>query len=392
MRLCFLTPALPRDDRLGELIRRLAQSHEVTVGLTAERPAGGAAPRVGDAVAVPVADVAGERWDVAIACSWESTAHLFGVSAARHAYLVDHFAHRRLDGWRAERVAAAISYDLPADLLAWGAWVARELRELRPETRVVEVPIAVEMGGSALLRPVEGHKRDHPLRVLVDERHTDAEPTAPVLAEATAPATTTYLLAEDGPAERAAKYANADVLLYLGAHDGILDAPLEAAAHGVPTIATPAGGDDDLIRHLESGIVADPDDARGTARYLDGLAADPGERERLSDGARAAAAAFPAPDAAAAAFAEALEGLLAEEPPEDGRWPERLMGDAMAAVAVLRADQLTTHAELRKAWEAPGYKAGQAVVRATHSSAISPIRYLLRPFKYRLRAWRRGLR
>ena len=94
-----------------------------------------------------------------------------------------------------------------------------------------------------------------------------------------------------------------------------------------------------LVRHGENGIVAEPDDVRGAARWLDHLARD---REwlgrlrcgRAGDRRRVAVAG----DAAVDDWPAALERLVAEPPPDDARWPVRLMADAMAGVAVYRND------------------------------------------------------
>src|SRR3989442_10534693 len=120
LKVCLLSPGLPGTDpadAVGQHARRLAghEGVEVTLALTEHRPAGDSAARFGDARAVAVEAALEESFDVAVATTWETTAHVFSVSADRHAYLVDHFAHQRLADWQADRFAAQLSYDLPLD-------------------------------------------------------------------------------------------------------------------------------------------------------------------------------------------------------------------------------------------------------------------------------------
>ncbi|MDQ3741947.1 MAG: hypothetical protein M3389_13490, partial [Actinomycetota bacterium] len=97
MDVCFLTASLPAPGPVVEYARRL-----------------------GFAVATepPAAEV-----DVAVAVDWLATARLFEVPARRHAFWVDHFAHRRMGTWQAERFAAQLAYDLPVDFVAAAPWV-----------------------------------------------------------------------------------------------------------------------------------------------------------------------------------------------------------------------------------------------------------------------------
>ncbi len=92
MRVCFITSALPAPAAIAEYARRLDAD-------VAQRAPDG-------------------EYDVAVATDWAATAHLFEARAARHAFWVDHFAHRRMGTWQAERFAAQLAYDLPVDFIA----------------------------------------------------------------------------------------------------------------------------------------------------------------------------------------------------------------------------------------------------------------------------------
>jgi glycosyltransferase involved in cell wall biosynthesis len=63
---------------------------------------------------------------------------------------------------------------------------------------------------------------------------------------------------------------------------------LEAAASGLPLVASPHGGaTHDLVREGETGFIVDPDDVAAHARALVALAGDPALRERMGCAAHA---------------------------------------------------------------------------------------------------------
>jgi len=326
--------------------------------------------RTGDGVVLPDG-----RFDVAVATSWEATAHLFAVRAERYAFWVDGFAHHRLGSWQAERIAAALAYDLPTDFLAAGGWVAEEIAALRPEARVLTVLPGVARGAGT--EPgAGGDAARGPLRVAVDDswllegQESAAEAVLEQMAE---------------PHVRAPSAAGADVLLFLNPVDGVLGAPLRAAAAGcVPLVLSSAGGAEELVTHLESGIHAEPDDVRGTARWLDHLARDRELLARLRASAAAAAAAFPTPDEALAGLQAALRVLLDEPPPAESAWPRRLMADAMAAVAVHRSDHYVLAEELRRAQGDEAYLLAQKVRAKLESPRLRLVRPVVRAARRRL--------
>ncbi|HEX2084441.1 MAG TPA: glycosyltransferase [Solirubrobacteraceae bacterium] len=302
MRVCFLTPSLPAADAIERYARRL--------GAVVDQ-----APPDGE-------------FDVAVATDWTTTARLFEVRARRHAFWVDHFAHRRMGTWQAERFAAQLAYDLPVDFLAAAPWVQRTLAELRPEARC--------------------------------ELVTSGAPQAPAgeAARSAAAAPLRVHLAGDGdegaafeameePSESVA-LADADVVVMLSAVDGVLGAPLAGFAAGATAVVGPAHDAEDLVRHEENGFVADADDPRGAARFLDRLARDRELLRRMRDNARATAAGWPTWQQAEEAMEAALGRLLAEDPPPQSRWPVRLMGDAIGGAAVFGREHATLTAEVHR--------------------------------------------
>jgi hypothetical protein len=306
-----------------------------------------------DALSVEAA--AGERFDIAVATSWETTAHLFRVPAARYAFWTDHLAFRRMGTWQAERFAAQLAYDLPVDFIATGDWLAAELAELRPDARCAVVPRPRPELGPA---PVPHEK----LRVALGEREDERAAMEEARSEV--------------ELEVVDAVEDADVVVMLSPVDGALDAPLRGFAAGATCIVSSAPDAAGLVRHDENGIVADPDDVRGTARWLVTLARDPELLARLRAGAHATAASWPTAEDAATTLQGVLERLVAEEPPEATRWPVRLMGDAIGGAAVLRQELATLTGEVHRLQGDEAYRTAVAVRARLQHPRLGPVRRL----------------
>ncbi|HEX8208290.1 MAG TPA: hypothetical protein VF587_19660, partial [Solirubrobacteraceae bacterium] len=155
----------------------------------------------------------------------------------------------------------------------------------------------------------------------------------------------------------------------------------EAFGAGATAVVGPAHDAQDLVVHGENGFVADADDARGAARFLDQLARDRELLARLQGAARATAARWPGPDDAAAEMRRALERLLAEDPPAQARWPVRLMGDAMGGAAVFKQEIATLTAEVHRVRNEDAYKVAVQV-----RQRLSPLKRALGAARRRLRS------
>ena len=322
MRVCLLTPGLPAPEPVAEYARRLAERHDVLTALT-ERP-----PPADVAGTAAVAEaLAAEPCDVAVAMDWRATAHLSAVPATRHVVWVDHFAHRRMGTWQADRFAAQLAYDLPVDFVAAAPWVRDTLAELRPEARCV----LVTSGAPA---PTEGAPAAPPSTAPLRVHPSGDEARAAVGAMSEAHAE--------------ASLGEADVVVMLSSVDGVLDAPLRGFLAGATAVVGPAHDAGDLVRHGENGFVADADDPRGAARFLDLLARDRDLLARLREAAGATGAAWPTAEQAAAEMEAALQRLVAEDPPPAAAWPVRLMGDAIGGAAVFRQEIATLTAEVHR--------------------------------------------
>ena len=365
MRVLFLIPSLPAPPPIAEYARRLD-------ALVATEPPDG-------------------EVDVAIATDWTTTARLFEVRATRHAFWVDHFAHRRMGTWQAERFAAQLAYDLPVDFIAAAPWVRDTLADLRPDART----LLVTTGVRPLPAPPRTRSESTPLK------GSDPSPAGALKGSDPSPAGALkgsdpsrplrVHLAGDGderaafaameePAEEA-PLASADVVLMLSAVDGVLGAPLEGFRAGATAVVGPAHDAQDLVVHGENGFVADADDSRGAARFLDHLARDRALLARLRESAREAGARWPTWDDAAAQMKDALETLLAEDPPPQGRWPVRLMGDAMGGAAVFKQEIATLTAEVHRVQNEDAYRVAVQV-----RQRLSPLKRVLGAVRRRLRA------
>ena len=71
-----------------------------------------------------------------------------------------------------------------------------------------------------------------------------------------------------------------------GRREGIPVALMEAAACGLPLVASRLSGIPELVRHGETGYLTDPGDAHGLAAAFDELARTPALGKRLGDAAR----------------------------------------------------------------------------------------------------------
>ena len=78
-----------------------------------------------------------------------------------------------------------------------------------------------------------------------------------------------------------ALYACADVFVHAPRYEGSSLVTLEAMAHGLPVVATRAGGIPDKVREGETGRLVEPADVAGLSAALDELAADPARRREM---------------------------------------------------------------------------------------------------------------
>lgn len=92
-------------------------------------------------------------------------------------------------------------------------------------------------------------------------------------------------------ADRAAIYAGLDIVVAPAVDEGFGMTVVEAGACGLPAIAARSGAFPELIRHGETGLLVEPDNADALARALRRLIGDAALRDRMGSAARAHVAA-----------------------------------------------------------------------------------------------------
>jgi glycosyltransferase involved in cell wall biosynthesis len=110
------------------------------------------------------------------------------------------------------------------------------------------------------------------------------------------------------PQHLATLYAEADVFALASHFEGYGMAYAEAIAHGLPVIGTTCGAIPDTVPS-DASLLIPPGDIPALAKALRRIIGDSDLRQRLTDGARAAAPQFPTWRQSAEIFAERLEML-----------------------------------------------------------------------------------
>jgi glycosyltransferase involved in cell wall biosynthesis len=129
-------------------------------------------------------------------------------------------------------------------------------------------------GGSLLVAAMSRLERDVQLVVAGDAAVSGLD------------ATPLGVLAEERMADA---YAAADVYVLPTRADNLPNTAIESLACGTPVVAFAVGGVPEVVRHLETGYLARPEDAAGLAEGLRTLLDDDGLRARLGTTARAVA-------------------------------------------------------------------------------------------------------
>lgn len=279
-----------------------------------------------------LADVAGERFDLAVATWWETALQLFDVDARRHAYFVQLLEDSHYDEGLPERHGFALTLGLPAHLVTEARWIADTLEELQPGAAVRWVrngipkdvfasPAEVEPAVGGPLRVViEGNPSlvrkgvPHALRAL---RHTRELIHVTLVSGERAGAghdAVDEVLSGLSAREMAALFARSHVLLKLSRAEGMYGPPLEAFHMGCTVVTTPVTGHDEYVEHRVNGLVVDWDDPSGTGAALDLLARDRRLLHRLRTGALRTASTWPSWEGSSTLFAAALRSIVAGPP------------------------------------------------------------------------------
>ena len=321
MHVCFLVPELRPSGGVSVVVEhaRRLQAH----GLEAQVKASGDP------------ELRTREWDVGIATFWSTWLELHELCCRRRAVFLQNAEARFYPETEPfERLGADAALAQDAGYFVVAGWLRDLIAETRPDAPVWLVPNGID---KARFDGGPGPQRDGPLRILVEGQPSlwfkgVAESVAAVRAMREPVELTVAALdpahADELGADRilggldaagmAALYRETDVLLKLSAVESFGLPPLEAFHCGVPCVVTPYTGHEEYVAHGRNGLVVGFDDPETATAWLDRLAMDRDLLRRLSDGARATAAAWPDPEASTAVLAGALRELVAGEAPENG--------------------------------------------------------------------------
>jgi O-antigen biosynthesis protein len=287
-------------------------------------------------------------YDVVVATWWETVGPALELPARRHAYFVQSLEDRFYRPHEAQRLAAAITHDLPLHVITEARWIAETLEALAPARRclLVRNGIAKDVFAPPAAPPMRG---DEPLRILVEGNPDVWFKGVPEALEATramrAPRHVAAITPDGrrlrgvdealgplSPRELAAAYGDADVVLKLSRVEGMFGPPLEGFHMGATCVVTGVTGHEEYIVHGENGLVVDWDDVRGTSRALDLLARDHALLHRLRWGALATAKGWPSWEQQGAVMAAALREVMRRPALEGRPFDARLVAELRGGV------------------------------------------------------------
>ncbi len=411
MRVAFLTQDLQLSGGVGVVVEHAAQlAHrhgmDVSLVLTAQQAEPDWSFRGLEHLhVVPLDEARRMRFDVALSTWWETSDWLFDLDATRYASFVQSLEDRFYLPEEVERIAAALTLDLPVRFVTEARWIARALEALRggrDRALLVRNGIAKDVFVSPPAVPVA---LGGPLRILVEGSPSIAFKGIGEALAATAqmgePRHVTLVTPDrDGEplagadeivravphGEMARLYAEHDVVLKLSRVEGMFGPPLEGFHMGATCVVTPVTGHEEYVDHGVNGLIVDWDDPRGTARALDLLARDRALLHRLRCGALATARAWPSWEQAGAFMALALRRIAAEPPPAPRVAGGRLVRDLQMNLAVgqrMTLDHTITSTVLKEVREQNAYKVG-LWLRGVFLKLTAPVR--------RVRWWLRSRR
>ncbi len=369
MKVAFLINDLQLSGGGGVILehaRQLATRHEfdVTLVLTREREIEPwAYEQLNGAHLIDLETAATLSFDVAVSTFWMTNHFLFDVPATRYAYFVQSLEDRFYSSDEPERLAAALTLDLPVAFITEASWIADSIAELRPDAPVYLVRNGIDKAVFSSPPTLEP-RLDGPLRVLVEGHLTSWFKHVPEALHAASlmrePNHVTLVNgarvrpkgvpydAVVGPlshTEMAAAYARCDVVLKLSSVEGMFGPPLEGMHMGATCVVTPVTGHEEYVRHGHNGLICDWDDPRGTARALDLLARDRVLLHELCVNALATANAWPSWEQQSEVMATALGRVLDGPAPDPNAASRALMVSLRSGTEISRL-RLRRHAEL----------------------------------------------
>ena len=335
-------------------------------------------------------DLAGERFDIALATWWETVFSLPHIDARHVGYFVQSLEDRFYQEALSERRrGAALTYAFPLHFVTEASWIARTLHAIHPAGRVLYVRNGVSKERFPIPATLD-IRTASPLRVLVEGRPSvwfkgveDALRAADLMRE---PRELTLVTGEEPdastafgidcthaamPQERLADlYAETDVLLKLSRVEGLSGPPLEAFHRGATAVLSPVTGHEDYVAHGWNSLIAPFDDLHGTAAHLDALARDRRELNRLRHNAVETARHWPSWEQSGNLLAAGLASLCRGAP--NGTMVRAVIREAHMAMLV------GSGAPPQQVLDGPTYAIAARLQRIYHTRALRPLRPILR--------------
>ncbi|MBI5105923.1 MAG: glycosyltransferase family 4 protein [Solirubrobacterales bacterium] len=341
-------------------------------------------------------DDAREReFDLVVHTWWETAYAAFQLRGGRHVAFVQSLEDRFYRPDEPDRLAAAITLDLPVAFVTEATWIQEAIADLRPDATCHLVRNGIDKDVFPAVDAVPEH--DGPLRILVEgyastwfKGVNDAIAATRDMAEphhltVVAPDRTGLdatgadrVLGPVPSSEMAALYGEADVVLKLSRVEGMYGPPLEGFHRGATCVTTEVTGSEMYIEHGVNALVVDWDDLRGTARQLDLLAKDRELLLRLREGALATARAWPSWEDAGAEMAAALQAIAGAPPPSPYAHVARLLGDLRSGTEQQRLFMVERRDLQRQVRQLERIKALPGIRHYRRAKASRPVRLALR--------------
>lgn len=333
-----------------------------------------------------VADVEGERFDLAVATWWETVMSLFDVDAHRHAYFVQLLEDSHYPEGFPDRLGFALTLALPVHYLTEAQWIADTIEGLQPGAPVRYVRNGIPKDvffRSTPLEPAVGG----PLRVVVEGNPTLTRKGVPHALHAvrraggnlhvtlvsgerfdTPPQGVDEAVSRLSHREMAELFGRSHVLLKLSRAEGMYGPPLEAFHMGCTVVTSAVTGHDEYVEHLVNGLVVDWDDPSGTAAALDLLARDRRLLHRLRTGALTTASTWPSWEQSSTLFAAALRAIATGPQVDPRHAGRRATRDLATTLNELDAWRLDADAAERQLRGLRGERAVRAAVAAREAA------------------------
>ena len=276
-------------------------------------------------------EVAGERFDLAIATWWKTVYELPKVDADRYAYFVQSIESRFFPPHEKPLLDLVdATYTTPMPVITEAMWIQQYLAD-QYGTKALIVPNGVRKDVYRPDGPAIAPRDPSRLRVLVEgvlEAPFKNVPRTIRLCTRSA-ADEIWLLTISRVStypgvdrtfsrvsiQRTAEiYRSCDVLVKLSYVEGMFGPPLEMFHCGGTSIAYDVTGHDEYMVHGENALIAPKDDEAAVIEHLNVLKREPPMLVRLKESALATADTWPGWDTSSAMFIQAIEEIRASRP------------------------------------------------------------------------------